>query len=152
MHEVKRNDGRVRTCALLGCLWCRMGHSSSEALARYRTEGRWAAYLREDAPLSVGRAGLALHLPWRVPVLVLWRLSASCGCPTAPWLYTSWGRGPLRALLSSNRACHLALWEPASPRQVSLRRKHSSYSLHLRSQGRWLRELLAFFPRRKGRE
>ena len=32
-------------------------------LATCRAEGRWAAYLQEDAPLSVGRAGLALHLP-----------------------------------------------------------------------------------------
>ena len=32
-------------------------------LAICRAEGGWAAYLQEDAPLSVGRAGLALHLP-----------------------------------------------------------------------------------------
>ena len=52
----------------------------------------------------------AIAVPRPVAVPVLWRLSASrCSRPTAPWLYMGWGRGPLRALLSSNRACHLAL-------------------------------------------
>lgn len=41
----------------------RRSSSSSETSAICRTEGRWVAYLQEDAPLSAGGAGLALHLP-----------------------------------------------------------------------------------------
>lgn len=40
----------------------RSSDSSEASEVICRMEGRWVAYLQEDAPLSAGRAGLALHL------------------------------------------------------------------------------------------